>query len=78
MLRQIIIPDSPVITMRLPDEMVGKSVEVIAFEVDEKSREKNGSSASFIERLQKTKAFYSRFNIDMSDFKFNRDEANER
>jgi len=34
MLREIITPTEPSFTMRLPEEMIGKTVEVIAFEID--------------------------------------------
>ncbi len=34
MLREIITPKKSLVTVRLPDEMVGKTIEVIAFEID--------------------------------------------
>lgn len=40
MFRKIITPKDPVVTMRLPDEMVGKPVEVIAFEIEAGSTQK--------------------------------------
>ena len=58
--------------IQLPKEYLNKQVEVIAFEVE-----------SINEKVDKKKfndamAFFSTLNVDMSNFKFDRDEANER
>ena len=70
------MPDSNTYLLKLPDNYVGKPVEVIAFEVDEKSTEEKSIAKK--DALQKTLDFYNSIQIDLSDFKFNRDEANER
>ena len=74
MFRAIITPNQTSLTIELPQELVGKPVEVLAVEID-----KLGSA------LPKTKptpeeiaSFYDQFQVDMTGFKFNRDEANER
>ncbi len=63
------------LTINLPIEYLNKGVEVIAFEIED-----NLDSAY----LNKKKAaqtaiqFFNTLQFDMSDFKFDRDEANER
>jgi hypothetical protein len=74
-LREIITPKSPVITMRLPDEMVGKTVELLAFEVDAEVFQP--STLTRQQRLEQIKALTASSLIDLSHFKFDRDEAND-
>jgi hypothetical protein len=63
-----------VVTVRLPDEMVGKTIEVIAFEIDPSGKTaKTFDKQKEIERIQKLTADPL---VDLSNFKFNRDEAN--
>ncbi len=58
--------------IKLPDEYLHKQVEVIAFEVfDKEAREKR-------KQVDEAIAFFNNTSVDMSDFKFNRDEANAR
>ena len=75
MLREIITPQSPVVTMRLPDEMVGKTVEVIAFEI--RPEDAVPASMSRQQRLEKLEAVTTASLIDLSNFKFDRDLAND-
>ena len=71
MLRQIITPKKALVTMRLPEEMVGKTVEVIAFEINE-----GKSILTRLQRLQQIEDLTKLTLIDLSGFKFDRDEAN--
>ena len=71
LIREIIYPTENNYTLRLPDEMIGKEVEIIAFEID-KTPKKVVSDK--MERLSKS---LNRLKIDLSNFKFNRDEAND-
>ena len=71
LVREIIYPTENNYTLRLPDEMIGKQVEVIAFEI-EKMPKKEVSDK--MERLNKS---LDSLKIDLSNFKFNRDEAND-
>ncbi|MBK7409870.1 MAG: hypothetical protein IPL49_19520 [Saprospirales bacterium] len=57
------------LTILVPDNFLGKQVEIIAFIIDESKPE------GVI--LKKAKAF-SAIQLDTKGFKFNRDEANER
>ncbi|MDP9047938.1 MAG: hypothetical protein M3N14_07360 [Bacteroidota bacterium] len=72
MLREIITPKKASFTMRLPKEMVGKTVEVIAFEID---REKQPLSKA--QRLTKIAELTKHSMVDLSNFKFDRDRAND-
>ena len=57
--------------MRLPEEMVGKTVEVIAFEINEgKAIPDKAKRLLEIEELTKLTL------VDLSGFKFDRDQAN--
>lgn len=71
MLREIITPKTSVVTIRFPEEMVGKTVEVIAFEISEgKIAPTRAQRLKQIENLTKSSL------VDLSGFKFDRDEAN--
>jgi len=88
LIREIIVPTSNTYVLNLPDKLIGKRVEVIAFEIDEKpvsNREENikafnESLANLkINREQKISEIREIFKdnlIDLSNFKFDRDEAN--
>jgi hypothetical protein len=75
MIREIIRPQKPVIAVHLPENMVGKTIEFIAFEINDQntdSNKNNGDSyikARFIESL-------AGYRVNLSKFVFNRDEAN--
>lgn len=71
LIREIIFPTESTYTLHLPEEMIGKQVEIIAFEI-EKTPEAKPSDK--MERLEKSLAGLK---IDLSNFKFNRDEAND-
>lgn len=73
LLREIITPNNPIVTMRLPDEMVGKTVELIAFEIESN---KPQSVLSKEQRLQRIDELTVSSLVDLSNFTFNRDEAN--
>lgn len=71
MIRELIKPSGNTYILNLPDEMVGKTVEVIAFEIEE-SKEVKATS------IQDIKQKYSRYPvISHDDFQFSRDEAND-
>ena len=70
MYRDIIIPTSTKQTIELPEDFIGRQVEVIAFPLEEDMQSSNSGEDAF--------AFWKKHSIDMSEFKFNREEANER
>lgn len=69
MVRTLITPQKDEISIRLPENYVGKEVEIIVFTTDEGDEQRiiNKKNIPFIVLPVKEK-----------DFKFNRDEANER
>lgn len=76
MFRKIFVAESAAhLTINLPIEYLHKGIEVIAFEVDE-----DLDSADVAKKKAALNAvqFFKTFQIDMSGFKFDRDEANER
>lgn len=72
MIRTIIVPDKQEMNISLfvPENYIGKEVEVIAFSKKEVVDEQRIQSAK--------KVTFDAFSIDTLGFKFNRDEANER
>ena len=69
MIRTIITADRNSLTLQLPDDFLGKQVEVIAFVIEEAKTNAEG--------IKKTKSF-SAIELDTRGFKFNREEANDR
>jgi hypothetical protein len=72
MIREIITIDQPFINLRVPDEYVGQELELIVFVLNENIIEKKQKKA------ENCFSEFSAFQINTLDFKFNRDEANER
>ena len=58
--------------VELPDEYLHKQVEVIAFQISEEDLQLKKQKAK--EAIE----FFKTLQVDMSNFKFNREEANER
>ena len=69
MVRTIIIPDTQIVSFTIPEEYIGQELEVIAFAKNEGEETK---------KQTKKKATFNALSIDTRNFKFNRDEANER
>jgi hypothetical protein len=70
LIREIIFPTENTYTLHLPEEMIGKQVEIIAFEIEktpEDTKKKN---------IDDIKAIFKDSLIDLSNYKFDRDEAN--
>jgi hypothetical protein len=74
MYRAILTPTETTLTIELPKELIGKSVEVIAFELEKQALEMPRKKIS----AEEITSFYQDYQADMSGYKFNRDEANER
>ncbi|RQP17678.1 MAG: hypothetical protein EAS52_08005 [Parapedobacter sp.] len=72
MLREIITPKKRSVTVQLPEEMVGKTVEVIAFEIETAKKE-----PSRAQRLRRIEALTKSSLVDLSGFSFDRNEAND-
>jgi hypothetical protein len=75
MYRQIITPDKAKFTITFPEEFIGKEVEVIAFTLKEAVQ---NTDTTGIDKKEALEFLKNSTRIDLSNFKFNREEANER
>lgn len=75
MLRQIVKPTQNTLTLQLPDDLIGKTVEVIAFELEERSSAT--ADKRYNRRIEDIAELFDQYRVDLSSFKFNRDEAND-
>jgi hypothetical protein len=74
MLRRIIIPTAKNHSILLPESYYGKRVIVTVSALDENV----GNSKDRLTKAAKARAFFNSFQIDITGFKFDREEANER
>lgn len=58
MIRQIIEPSKRTITVEIPESFIGKKIELLAFEVDEKQEERDISE---IERSKSIEELFKKF-----------------
>ena len=65
-IREIVIPENNKIELIVPDNFIGEEVVVFAIKIDKETSQ-----------LKKDKSFDA-IKLDLSGFKFNREEANER
>ena len=73
LVRKVIIPTSTTFTLTLPEEVIGKEIEVVASEV-EVPRAPTESEKQ--QRLEAIESIFRDSRVDLSNFKFDRDEAN--
>lgn len=69
MIRTVIVPNTKTVTFNVPKDYIGKELEVIAFTKNEGIEAKE---------LPKKEISFNAISVDTINFKFNRDEANER
>lgn len=76
MVRAIVKPTKNNLTIRLPDHLIGKMVEVIAFELEAPADavQKDVDKAKRIKAIAKG---LDKYRTDLTSFKFSRDEAND-
>ena len=67
-IREIIVPENNKIELTIPDNFIGKTIEVIAFEIED----------TLNKFLKKSERPFTVVNVKVDDYKFNREEANER
>lgn len=72
LLREIIVPTENAYTLYLPDALIGKRVEVIAFELEEQRPETQTDP----EKKASIQGIFEGVRVDLSHFKFDRNEAN--
>ena len=71
LIREIIVPTSNTYTLNLPNEMIGKKIEVIAFGIDESEQLVDSG-----DKLKDLRESLKNMRIDLSGFKFDRNEEN--
>lgn len=76
MVRTIIKSDNKELRLQLPDDLVGKMIEVIAFSIEE-TKTAVKDSISKAKRIEAIDQALNKHRVDLSDFKFDRDEAND-
>ena len=76
MYRKIIVPENAKISISLPENFVGRHVEVIAFTIEDKQILETQSDDNKY-AWKNARKFFDAHRIDLSNFKFNRDEANK-
>jgi len=72
MVRQIVIPESTSLTLKLPKEFIGQKIEVIAFAVEKEKKPR--PSYSWENGLK----FFHKHTVSLKNYKFDREEANAR
>ena len=75
MVREILVLTENTYLLHLPDSFVGRSVEVLAFEV-EAPAEAAAMPESVAEQKAAIKSIFAGVTVDLSKFKFDRNEAN--
>jgi len=85
MYRTVLIPGNRDIHIKLPASLVGKEVEIIANATDRKKKTKRKAKTLPALKLRQAgeswkeiEKFYNSIRVDMSNFKFDRDEIHER
>lgn len=78
MIRKIITPQERTYVLELPEDFVGKEIEVLAFEVEEDSVKPGNdlTKKAKEERVKYLKKVLEPHRVDLSNFSFDRDEAN--
>lgn len=79
MVRQIVIPQDTRLVIDLPEEFVGKSVEVLAFPLNEtvNPSDEDPSDVERAARLERLNQELKGLTFNSGGYKFNREEAND-
>jgi hypothetical protein len=75
MIREILKSDKKSLTLNLPDELVGRLIEVIAFPIEEASDLRGELPSNMDKKSFKQKI--KEFAFNSGGYKFNRDDAND-
>nr|WP_295934216.1 hypothetical protein [uncultured Dyadobacter sp.] len=73
LVRKVFVPTSTTFTLTLPKEMIGKKIEVVASEVKVPNVLTEPEKQQRIDAIE---AIFKDSRVDLSNFKFDRDEAN--
>jgi hypothetical protein len=75
MIRTILKSDKNSLTLKLPDDLVGKMIEVIAFSIEDSKVDVKDSSTKET-RIRLLKSRLKNFTFNSGGYKFDRDDAN--
>ena len=67
-IREIVVPKNNKIELTVPDNFIGKKIEVIAFQLEDSS----------LKTENKSRQSFTVANVKVEGYKFNREEVNER
>jgi hypothetical protein len=77
MIRTILKSNKSSLMLELPKDMVGKLIEIIAFEVEQAEPLKNIEDPGKSKKIAAIDKALSKYRVNLSNFKFDRDEAND-
>ena len=78
MIRAIIVPTQNTYTLHIPDNFIGKNVEIIAFTTDDIQEEISTGRKSEKRTIEQAIAFYTKNSIDFNTIeKWNREDLYE-
>lgn len=77
MIRTILKSDNNRLTLQLPNEMVGKRIEVIAFEIDQVQPVENIQDLETSEKIEAIDKALNKYRVDLSNYQFDRNDAND-
>lgn len=76
MVRTILKSENNKLTLQLPDDLVGKMIEVIAFSIED-TKNISADSVSKSKRIDAINNVLNKHRVDLSNYKFDRGEAND-
>jgi len=77
MIRTILKSTKNSLTLELPDDLVGKTIEVIAFEIDQINTLEKPADIGRAKKIEAINSALNKYSVDLSGFKFDRDQAND-
>ena len=77
MIRKIITPRERTFTLEMPESFVGKKVEILVFEVEEGDKPLEYTDEDKIDKLNRLNKSLEGYKVDLSNFSFDREEAND-
>lgn len=75
-MRTVVRSDKNSFTLQLPDDLVGRVIEIIAFPVEDNNTD-NTDTSSIESRVADLKNRLKKFKFNSGGYKFDRDEAND-
>ena len=71
MVTQTLVPKGTKVTIEIPEEYLNRLISIRIEPADQEVLDQE-------RRLEEIRAFFSQYQLDLSNFKFDREEANER